>query len=234
MVGIQIPNLVRAHCQADSEETTLFGEHVIAKYFISSFLFKDGNKFWRASFEVAISKFGTPALLTVKLEGSNIVQADRGWTVLDVDETFRFINPASIERWQLKFVEQFRFQLFELAISLAVEMGEPEWGVLDGESFSFWPGRDPLSEFEIKKLLKNIDKKIRQKITPDFLAKVASIYTEAGLRGERPIKAIEEFYKCSHRTAQDYATKARMQKLLPETTPGKVTVKKPKVKRVEK
>ena len=91
--------------------------------------------------------------------------------------------------------------------------------------------REPFSESEIKTLLKDIDKKIRQKITPDFLAEVARIYTEAGLRGERPIKAIEEFYKCSYRTAQDYATKARELKLLPETTPGKVTVKKPRARK---
>ena len=101
----------------------------------------------------------------------------------------------------------------------------------DGEWQLVYMPREPFSESEIKTLLKDIDRKIRQKITPDFLAEVARIYTEAGLRGERPIKAIEEFYKCSYRTAQDYATKAREQKLLPETTPGKVTVKKPRARK---
>jgi predicted nucleic acid-binding protein len=103
----------------------------------------------------------------------------------------------------------------------------------DGELQRVYLERKPLTESEVKKLLKEIDKKIRQKLTPEFLGEVARIYTEAGLRGERPIKAIEEFYKCSYRTAQDYATKARTLKLLPETTPGKVTVKKA-TKRKEK
>jgi hypothetical protein len=151
-------------------------------------------------------------------------------------EEFERLNPEaeSVERWQLKVVEQFRFQLLELGIRLAIELGQPmKRKSRDGGWEILYVNREPFSESEIKKLLKDIDKKIRQKITPELLAEVARIYTEAGLRGERPIKAVEEFYKCSYRTAQDYATKARALKLLPDTTPGKITVKKT-TKRKEK
>ena len=256
MVGLQIPNLVMAHSEPGQNEPTKFGEHVIAKEFRSIFKFKDGEKTWSVYFTIKITELGTPKLLGVEVTGSrakhpkpitrsiNFHEAtqkeidewdkNRGWVTKEEIEELNRLQPEadSVERWQLKIVEQFRFQLLELGIRLAVELGNPmKKQSPDGEWQLVYMPRKPFSKSEIKTLLKDIDKKIRQKITPDFLKEVARIYTEAGLRGERPIKAIEEFYKCSYRTAQDYATKAREQKLLPETTPGKVTVKKPRARK---
>jgi hypothetical protein len=256
MVGVQIPNLVMAHSEPGHSEPTKFGEHVIAKEFRSIFKFKDGEKTWSAYFNIKITELGTPKLLSVEVTGSRakhpkpitrtytrenyheLADNARGvWVTKEELEEFNRLQPEadSVERWQLKIVEQFRFQLLELGIRLAVELGNPmKQQSPDGEWQLVYMPREPFTETEIKKLLKDIDKKIRQKITPDFLAEVARIYTDAGLRGERPIKAIEEFYKCSYRTAQDYATKAREQKLLPETTPGKVTVRKPRARKENK
>jgi hypothetical protein len=253
MVGVQIPNLIMAHSEPGDSEPTKFGEYVIPKNFTSLFRFRDGEKTWTTYFTVRISDLGTPKLLSVEVTGSRAKHpkpltktytrenlhelTDRGFWASkeELDEYERLApEPESVERWQLKVVEQFRFQLLELGIRLAIECGEPRFmKAPDGEERRVYLDRKPLTESEIKKLLKDIDKKIRQKLTPEFLGEVARIYTEAGLRGERPIKAIEEFYKCSYRTAQDYATKARTLKLLPETTPGKVTVKKT-TKRKEK
>ena len=256
MVGLQIPNLVMAHSEPGQNEPTKFGEHVIAKEFRSIFKFKDGEKTWSVYFTIKITELGTPKLLGVEVTGSRakhpkpltriytrenyheLEDNSRGvWVTKEELEEFNRLQPEadSVERWQLKLVEQFRFQLLELGIRLAIELGNPmKKQSPDGEWQLIYMPREPFSESEIKTLLKDIDKKIRQKITPDFLKEVARIYTEAGLRGERPIKAIEEFYKCSYRTAQDYATKAREQKLLPETTPGKVTVKKPRAGKEKK
>lgn len=260
MVGVQIPNLVAAFSEPGRSEPTQFGEHLIAKNFVSIFHFKDGDKTWSAHFSIKISDLGTPKLLSVQVFGSRPKHPKplgKTWDASNMDELlerfespgklppiyseeqleeFQRLNPEaeSVERWQLKVVEQFRFQLLELGIRLAIELGQPmKRKSRDGGWEILYVHREPFSESEIKKLLKDIDKKIRQKITPDLLAEVARIYTEAGLRGERPIKAIEEFYKCSYRTAQDYATKARALKLLPDTTPGKVTVNKT-TKRKEK
>lgn len=261
MVGVQIPNLVTAFSEPGHSEPTQFGEHVIAKQFGSNFYFKDGDKTWSAHFRIKITELGTPKLMSVEVTGSRAKHPKplvKTWDASNMDELIeRFKSPGklppvhseeeleefsrlqpeadSVERWQLKIVEQFRFQLLELGIRLAIELGNPmKQKSPNGEWQLVYMPREPFTESEIKALLKDIDKKIRQKITPDFLAEVARIYTDAGLRGERPIKAIEEFYKCSHRTAQDYATKAREQKLLPETTPGKITVKKPRARKETK
>jgi hypothetical protein len=261
MVGVQIPNLVMAFSEPGRSEPTQFGEHLIAKQFRSIFQFKDGDKTWSTHFSIKITELGTPKLLSVEVFGSRAKHPkpfSKSWDASNMNELIeRFESPGklppiwseeelaeherlspepeSVERWQLKIVEQFRFQLLELGIRLAIELGQPMKKKTPGGGWElFYVNREPFSESEIKKLLKDIDKKIRQKITPDFLAEVARIYTDAGIRGERPIKAIQEFYKCSYRTAQDYATKARELKLLPETTPGKVTVKKPRAGKEKK
>jgi hypothetical protein len=261
MVGGQIPNLAFAYAEPGRSEPTKFGEHLIAKSFTSVFHFKDEDKTWSARFSIKITDLGTPKLLSVEVFGSRAEHPkplSKSWDASNFHELLeRLDSPGklpplyseeeleefdqlqpeaeSVERWQLKIVEQFRFQLLELGIRLAIELGDRmKKKTPDGGYELFYVKREPFSESEIKKLLKDIDKKIRQKITPDFLADVARIYTEAGIRGEHPIKAIQEVYKCSHRTAQDYATKARELKLLPDTPSGKVTVRKPRARKEKK
>ena len=93
----------------------------------------------------------------------------------------------------------------------------------------FWDGKEnPFNAKELRDLQKLIGVKIRQKITRDLLSEVADIYNEEGTRlGGKPVKAIQTRFNCSYRTAQDYVRYAREEKLLPPTTAGKVTVKKP-------
>jgi hypothetical protein len=245
VVAEQIPNLIFAHSEPGYSEPVKFGDRVIASAFTSLFRFKDKEKTWGVTFEIRVSELGTPKLQSVQITGSTpahpkplrqivitATRTDPFYSEAELEEHARN-SPVSesVERWQLKIVEQYRFQLLELGIHLALKLGAP--GYLkrsDGSVRRHWDPTPPLTATELKQLQREIDTKIRQKITPDLLAHVAKLYTRAGQQGEPPIKAIKEFYKCSYRTAQDYATKARRAGLLPETDPGVVTVSKAKPK----
>ncbi len=249
MVISQIPDLLEAFVEPNQSKAITFNGYLVPEEFVSCFTFKDQEKKWEVFFRIKISELGTPTLKSVEINGSKPphpkplrreISAKNpnppAWTKEEFDEFDRLNPPSeSVERWQLKVVEQYRFQLLELALVLLVQTR----GVEDylrypsGEVRKLWVSRAPLTQEELKKLQKQIDKKIRQKITPEFLEEVARVYTEAGLRKENPIKAVQERFKCAYRTAQEYATKCREINLLPETTPGKVTVRQPR-KRKEK
>ena len=232
MVAEQIPNLFYANSNATGKDTVLFGDREIASAFTSVFRFKDKGKWWVAIFDVRVSSLGTPKLHSVHVTGNRVEHLKLtvpGDTYVISDE--HRVDTESVERWQLKVIEQYRFQLLELALELALRQGETVSQVLpDGRLVRITDFAEPLTGKELKQLQKQIDTKIRQKITPDLLAHVAELYTRAGLQGEPPIQAVQAFYKCSHRTAQDYATKARRAGLLPKTDPGVVTVSKVKPK----
>jgi hypothetical protein len=172
-----------------------------------------------------------------------------------------------VERYQLKVVEQYRSQLFILALRIAIDTRSPtvilrseydlegveplralfNLGIKDNEIIlehpstlnrilpsgevadfiRFWKGRIyPLNAQELKTLQKLIAVKTRQKITGEVLAEVAKIYTsEAQALGGKPVKAVQDHFGGSYRSAQDYVRKAREEGYLPQTTRGKVTIK---------
>lgn len=246
-----IPGLYTALIFAGDAESTLFEGRVIPKWFSGLFSFedkqvidevtgksypKDKNKTWDVKFRVAISESGTPSLYSVEVNGSYRAVKLNKVTKSPVDlfiplGTFKPserdkpnpLNRESVERWQLKLVEQYRFQLLELALWLAISSVTP---ITEGNK-TYWKLEEKSFDAdEMREISKSIGKRIRQKITPDFLKEVAEIYTDAVLRKDDPVKALMRRYKCAHRTASEYATKARSPEygFLPPTDPGKVTV----------
>jgi hypothetical protein len=213
--------------------------------------------------EITVSEFGTPVIseLTIKgLRSSNLLEHKR----------------FGVDRFQIKISEQYRAQLFNLALRSAVETRwptvmlrreysleniatlraitgighKPNEIVLEhpstitgklpsGESADFvrfWDGRpEPLDAKDLRNLQQLIGIKTRQKITGELLSEVADIYNEEGSRiGGKPVKAIQNHFHCSYRTAQDYVRKAREAKLLPKAVIGKVTVSKTKARKENK
>ena len=256
-----IPGLYTALIFAGDAESTLFEGRVIPKWFSGLFCFedkhvidektgksypKDENKTWDVKFRVAISEEGTPSLYSVEVNGSfravKLARTTREQYPPDLfipKGTFKPserdlpnpLNRESVERWQLKLVEQYRFQLLELALWLAISSVTP---ITEGNKTYWSLTEKSFDANEIREISKLIGKRIRQKITPDFLKEVAEIYTEAGLQKDDPVQALMRRYKCAHRTASEYATKAREIGLLPPTEPGKVTVNKPKARKGSK
>jgi hypothetical protein len=212
---------------------------------------KDESKKWDVRFKVAISEKGTPSLYSVEVNGSfkplmpkplkreeyppDVFIPKKDFFIPKYDfsrserELPNSLNRESVERWQLKLVEQYRFQMLELALWLAVSSVTP---ISEGNKTYWTLTEKSFNADEIREITKSISKRIRQKITPDFLKEVAEIYTEAGLNKDDPVQALMRRYKCAHRTASEYATKARNIGLLPPTEPGIVTVvtNKPKTK----
>ena len=254
-----IPGLYTALIYAGDAETTLFEGRVIPKWFSGLFCFedkhvkdittgktrpKDENKTWDVKFRVAISENGTPSLYSVEVNGSfravKLAKIKREQYPPDLFIPKGVFSPSerelpnplrreSVERWQLKLIEQYRFQMLELALWLAVSSVTP---ISEGNKTYWSLTEKSFNADEMRVITKSISKRIRQKITPDFLKEVADIYTEAGLKKDDPVQALMRRYKCAHRTASEYATKARNIGLLPPTAPGIVTVEtnKPKTK----
>lgn len=247
----QIPDLISAHIYADSyAEVLKFKDHKVPRGFGAKFEIRDkrAGHIWQCVFVINFGTQGTPILRSVSIYGSldlndpiikEYSKVNRLLNDLDPDSIISqiqladtgnpeyqvFPNPKNVERWQIKYVEMYRFQLMELAVELAITKIHRIDEQAEDSNDVWWEEKQlTFSAIELKKIQKNIQKSIRQKITPEFLKEVADLYLSAAKRGEKPVKAIQERYKCSYRTASDYGTKAREIGFLPLTTPGRISV----------
>lgn len=256
-----IKDLILAHSEPGKSEPIEVNGLVIPKQFTTIFIFQDHEKTWSCHFYIKIGELGTPKLMSVSVSGSVAKDnrpnpINKTWDSSNFNELIEIMQgkkprftkaelkqirelqetapePESVQRWQLKRIEQYRFQLFELAVKLAYQYGEPKLTKFpSGEIKLAWLDRKTYSEQELKELQKEIGKKIRKKVTPELLKEVAKIYTEASARGEFPTKAVSEFYKCERRTAEDYVKASRdMNFLPPAPKTHKKAVRKPTKKK---
>lgn len=215
---------------------------------------------WDLYLDVTVSELGTPELASVLVKGSrstNMLLSDRQgverWQ-LKVVEQYR----AQLLTLALRVAIETRSPTVMLRREYSVETSAKmraltEVGVrgngvvlehpstLTGSLASgevadfvrFWDGNpNPLNTQELKALQKLIGEKIRQKITGEVLAEVAKIYTsEAEALGGKPVKAVQDHFGGSYRSAQDYVRKAREEGYLPQTTRGKVTIKQTRARK---
>jgi len=216
-----VPQLENADLKIGADTRWVkFESYPIPSLFDVRFQFRDGIDRWAAFLSIAVSMQGTPTLLQVTVLGT----AGDDFPISRItNEGTYHKSHIGVERWQLKIIEQHRFDLLEMAIALAITMqgpnskeGEEQWTSIEGS----------LTAIELKEITRQIRKRMRQRITPEFLQSVADTYTRAVLNKENPIEAIAEHFQCARRTAQEYATKARQQNFLPLIIPGQVAVYK--------
>ena len=215
---------------------------------------------WDLYLDVTVSELGTPELASVFVKGSrsrNLLQPERQgverWQ-LKVAEQYR----AQLLTLALRVAIETRSPTVLLrkeysaetsasmrALTSAGQKGNkvvlehPSTlnGVLPSGEVAdfvrFWDGNpDPLNTQELKVLQKLIGEKIRQKITKEVLIEVARIYTsEAQALGGKPVKAVQDYFGGSYRSAQDYVRKAREEGYLPPTTRGKITIKQTRARK---
>lgn len=192
--------------------------------FNAEFLFnKDGN-YWKAELRIIVSDLGLPTLKEVHVYGYDEL-TEWDYVLLEIDpKVVRKPTVSNVERWQLNLVTQLRHLLLKDAITYAVTSGV------------FPNSRPGITATELKALERKIDKTISKRVvTDDLLKQVALTYSEAIRNGlDDPIEEVMTLTDRSHRRSQEYVQMAREKGLLPKTTPGKVTINKPKARKGKK
>jgi hypothetical protein len=199
---------------------------------------------WIVTFGVSISDLGTPVL-----DGLEISRNVSRWKIKLIEQYRYTLLELALQIVVKTLTPSFRDANERLFNTRAVnklrkdgklEINPEDWDkVLNKkprtkpvELVRWWDGNgEPLSAIELRELKTTINTKLRKQITPEYLQHIATIYTQAVRDGKKPVQAIMESERVEHRTASDYATKARKLGLLPETKPGVVTIEVPKRKK---
>ena len=243
-----VPGLHEAFCEPGESEPTVLGKFVVPKTFRAIFMFKDFDKStkrwvdgddWIATFSVSVSDLGTPSL-----DGLDISKNVTRWKIKLIEQ-YRYTllelalqivvktrTPSYRDASERVFNDKYWEKLFKDG---RIELNAGNWEEYRNQEprtepvdlVRWWDGNsDPLSAIELKELKVTVNTKLRKKITPEYLRHIATIYTQAVKDGKKPIQVIMDSERVEHRTASDYASKARKLGLLPETKPGVVTIDK--------
>jgi hypothetical protein len=100
----RVPGLYMAWVEPGQSEPVTFNDRIIPEAFTTFLHFNDKAKTWLIEFRVVITKGGTPLLKSVTTYGSKLKDGETD----------------TVQRWQLKVVEQYRYTLLELAVELAI------------------------------------------------------------------------------------------------------------------
>ena len=213
---------------------------------------KDEPKHWSIVFYVRITEHGLPVLVSVTTTGDNLKDGKtdtvQRWQLKVAEQYRQLLLELAIElaitTRQPTVLLRREYNAENMAKSRAMTaigvkgnravLVHPSTitGTLpNGERADFvrfWDGNpEPITGKELRKLQSDIGKSVRQRVTPKFLQEIARVYVNAVEQNLDPITEITNLYKCKHRTAQEWAQKARAPHLgfLPPTTQGKVTIK---------
>jgi hypothetical protein len=199
---------------------------------------------WLVTFTVSISDLGTPVL-----DGLDISKNVTRWKIKLIEQyrytllelalqiVVKTLTPSYRDSNERVFNDKYYEKLLKDG---QIELNASNWDeYLNREPQTepvnlvrWWNSNsEPLGAIELRELKSTINTRLRKQITPDYLQSIATIYVQAVKDGKKPIQAIMESERVEHRTASDYATKARKLGLLPDTKPGVVTIEKPKRKK---
>lgn len=241
-----------AFCEPGDSEPIMFGKFVAPQSFRTIYMFKDNQserrvepKDWTLIMTVSISELGTPVL-----DGVEITR-DVTRSKLKTVEEYRYLLldlalKIAIKTRSPQVMLESEYSLEAVALSRALsKLGAPNNNPivmdirdLDSEPVKFvryWDGKsEPLTRSELQELNKTINTALKRRITPEYLQHIATIYTQAVIDGRNPVLAVMDSEHVQHRTASNYASRARDIGLLPKTERGVVTIDKPKSSKVER
>jgi hypothetical protein len=248
-----VPGLHTAFCEPGQSEPTILGKFVVPKTFQAIFMFKNFDKEtkawlkgdnWKVIFTISVTDLGTPVLDGLDMSGNvtrwkiKLIEQYR-YTLLELalQIVVKTLTPSYRDENERVFNAKFSEKLLKDGqISLTADNWD-EYRNLEPQTdpvslVRWWTGNsEPLDAIELRELKATINTKLRKQITPEYLEHIATIYTQAVKDGKKPIQVIMDSERVEHRTASDYASKARKLGLLPETKPGVVTIEIPKRKK---
>jgi len=101
-----------AWVEPGQSEPVKFGERIIPETFTAFYHFKDKSKRWLVEFNIKITTGSTPVLTSVTTYGAESIEV--------IGNKSNYLERDTVHRWQLKVLEQFRYQLLELGLELAI------------------------------------------------------------------------------------------------------------------
>lgn len=229
MNAYAIPNLIETSVSQITREEKSFNGAPIWGAYTCEFKFQAPSREWVIALFIRISNLGTPAITSLEIRNLPRLLTKPGTSPYIIDyleaqnkkgvrtekvlgsaeemgSAFYELDLPSIERWQIKFAEQHRHALLYNSIEEGIKSFRLEN-----------PTQESLPDAE------SIHKKIRQKITPEFLKQIAFYYIHSVENGDEPIKALQILYRTPERTVQNWATQARKLGFLEKTSRGKVS-----------
>lgn len=252
-----VPGLHTAFCEPGQSEPTVLGKFVVPKNFKAIFMFKHFDKEtkawleddnWNVFFTVSITDLGSPVLDGLEMSRNvtrwkiKLIEQYR-YTLLELalqivvktlTPSYRDANERLLSEQAMKtLLRDGRLELTSKTYELNfVDPINPLFVRESPDIVRWWTANsEPLTAIELRELKSTVNTKLRKQITPEYLEHIATIYTQAVKDGKKPIQVIMDSERVAHRTASDYASKARELGLLPETKPGVVTIETPKRKK---
>jgi len=164
---------------------------------------------WFVGLAIEITDYGTPELLELRVKGS---------TTQDDVEHFRTgfyeglaKDARPVAKWQTEFVNQNLNQFTLRAMVEAVKYLKKS-----NDVWEYHRRESLISESAQREFVRSIDQRLRQTLTPDFIAEVAYVYSQAKLAGTHPTRFVMEYFDVTRITASRWVRKAVDFKMLPE------------------
>jgi hypothetical protein len=246
-----VPGLTRAFCEPGDSEPIKFGKFIVPKTFKAVYMFTEPSSDlrqspkageWTVIMSVSVSDLGTPVLDSIEISG-NVTRSK-----LKIVEQYRYLllelalkiviktrTPTYRDLSQKLFTQLHTEELLagKREFTYTAENMKDYLDVSDSEStpeFVRWwtSNTEPLTRSELQELNNTINTALKRRITPEYLQHIATVYTQAVIDGKNPVQTIMDSERVRHRTASDYASKARAKGFLPDTDPGVVTIETPK------
>jgi len=168
---------------------------------------KDLSARWFVQIYVEVSEFGTQELMEYRIKGSTFEWTD----FQDFGIYSGFSGDArAVQRWQSAFVTS---NLNQFILRAGINIAQSYEKTSDG-----WARNNRANNLSFKQekvIANSLDKRIHQKLTPDFLKEVATIYSQSVQNGEQPTKYLMSHFEIPRATASRWVRGARDLKLLP-------------------